>query len=67
MGEAKRREQAAMSVTVEHRRMAARIDAKMKQLDALGMLEVQIIPAMAEYMSDFHHLIVSTFGHGSTH
>lgn len=42
-GEAKRRALAAVPVTVEDRRMAARIDARIRQLDALGMQEVEII------------------------
>ena len=42
--------------------MAARIDARIKQLDALGRLEVEILPEMAEYMPDFHHLMVSASG-----
>ena len=37
MGEAKRRALGAVPVTVEHRHMAARIDARIRQLDALGM------------------------------
>ena len=37
MGEAKRRALGAVPVTVAHRRMAARIDARIRQLDALGM------------------------------
>lgn len=61
MGEAKRRARAAVP-TVEHRRMAERIDARIKQLDALSLLEVEIISAMAEYMPDFHRLMVSTSG-----
>ncbi len=40
--------------------MVAHIDARIRQLDALDMQEVEIIAAMAEYMSDFHHLMVST-------
>ena len=42
--------------------MAARIDARIKQLDALRLFEVEILPEMAEYMPDFHHLIVSASG-----
>ena len=49
-----------MSVTAKRRRMASRIDRKMKQLDALGLLEVEILPEMAHYMSDFHHLMMNT-------
>ena len=55
MAEAKRRAGAFVSVTAKRRRMASRIDRKMKQLDALGLLEVEILPEMAYYMSDFHH------------
>ena len=62
MAEAKRREGAFVSVTAKHRRMASRIDRKMKQLDALGLLEVEILPEMAHYMSDFHHLMMNTSG-----
>jgi hypothetical protein len=62
MAKAKRRAGASVSITVEHRRMAARIDRKIKQLDALGLLEVEILPEMAEYMPDFHHLMMNTSG-----
>ena len=62
MAKAKRRAGSSVSLTVEHRRMAARIDRKMKQLDALGLLEVEILPEMAEYMPDFHHLMMNTSG-----
>jgi hypothetical protein len=57
MDEAKRRAQADASITAKHRRMASRIDTRMKQLDAAALDEVEIIAAMADYMSDFHHLI----------
>lgn len=40
--------------------MVVRIDARMKQLDTLGLIEVQILPEMTEYMSDFHHLMMNT-------
>jgi hypothetical protein len=43
----------------ERRRMAARIDKKIKQLDALGLLEVEILPEMADNMPDFHHLLMN--------
>ena len=59
MAEAKRRAGASMPVTAKRRRMAARIDRKMKQLDALGLLEVEILPEMAYYMSDFHQLLTT--------
>ena len=62
MGEAKRTVRVPVPVTVSHRRMAARIDARIKQLDARGLLEVEILPEMAEYMPDFHHLLTSTSG-----
>ena len=62
MAKAKRRAGASVPVTAKHRRMAARIDRKMKQLDALGLLEVEILPEMAEYMPDFHHLMMNTSG-----
>ena len=48
-----------MPVTAEHRGMAGRIDARMKQLDALGLLEVEILPEMADFMDDFHHLMMN--------
>lgn len=51
-----------MPVTAEHLRIAARIDARIKQLDALGLLEVQILSEMADDMPGFHHLMVSTTG-----
>ena len=62
MAKAKRRAGASVSLTVDHRRMAARIDRKIKQLDVLGLLEVEILPEMAEYMPDFHHLMMNTSG-----
>ena len=43
MGEAKRGAQASAFVAAEHRRMASRIDTRMKQLDALGVDEVEIL------------------------
>ena len=39
--------------------MASRIDAKIKQLEARGLVEVEILPAMAEDMRDFHRLMVT--------
>ncbi len=42
--------------------MAASIDRKIRQLDALGLLEVEILPEMAEYMPDFHRLMMNTSG-----
>lgn len=53
MGEATRR-------TAEHRKIAATIDARMKQLDALHLQEAEIMPAMAEHMEDFHRLVASS-------
>lgn len=47
-GEAKRRALAAVPVTVEDRRMAARIDASIRQLDALRVQEVEIIGVHAK-------------------
>ena len=38
--------------------MAARIDARMKQLEALELLEVEILSQMADFMPDFHHLML---------
>src|SRR5688572_6183205 len=55
MGEAKRR-------AVENRRMAARIDERIKQLDASGMQEAEILLAMEEYMADFRHVMVHASG-----
>ena len=60
MGEEKRKGQAPLTVTAEHRRMAARIDARIQQLDALRLAEAEIISGMAGYMPDFHHLMTST-------
>ncbi len=48
-----------MSRKDKHRRMAAKIDKKIKQLDALGLLEVEILPEMADHMPDFHHLLMN--------
>lgn len=42
--------------------MAVQIDRKIKQLDALGFLEVEILSEMAEHMPDFHHLMMNTSG-----
>lgn len=53
MGEGKRR-------TAEHRQLAASIDARIKQLDALQLREAEILLAMAEYMEKFHHLLTSS-------
>ena len=47
-----------MSVT-ERRRIVENIDRKMQQLNALGFIEVQIIAAMADYMPDFHHVMMN--------
>ena len=49
MGEGKRR-------TAEHWQIAAR----MQQLDALKLQEVEILSAMAEHMEDFHRLLTSS-------
>jgi len=48
--------------TEAHRRVASRIDAKIKQLEARGLVEVEILPAMAEDMRDFHRLMVTAPG-----
>lgn len=42
--------------------MAARIDARMKQLEALKLLEVEILSQMADFMPDFHHLMLNAAG-----
>jgi hypothetical protein len=42
--------------------MAGRIDARMKCLEALGLPEVEILPEMAEFMPDFHHLMMNASG-----
>jgi hypothetical protein len=47
-----------MSV-IERRRMVESIDKKMQQLNALGFIEVQVIAAMADYMPDFHHVMMN--------
>ncbi|MGP8437927.1 hypothetical protein ACT2FY_08060 [Paraburkholderia fungorum] len=58
MGEAKRRVQAAAaSITPELREIAARIDAQMLYLEAAGLDETEIVAAMVDHMSDFHHLM----------
>ena len=50
MGEAKRR-------TAEHRQIAARIDARMQQLETLNLVDSEIIAAMTGHMADFHRLL----------
>jgi len=59
MGEVKRRTRAS---TVEHRRIAACIDARIKELDALG-LGVDILAEMHEYIPDFSDLAANVFGY----
>ena len=59
MGEARRRAHLSVPETEAHRRVASRIDAKIKQLEARGLVEVEILPAMAEEMPDFHQLMVT--------
>jgi hypothetical protein len=49
-------------VKVEQRGMVERIDLKIKQLDALELLEVEILSEMGEYMPDFHHLMTNLSG-----
>ena len=51
MGEARRRTRLSVPETEAHRRVASRIDAKIKQLEARGLVEVEILPAMAEDMN----------------
>ncbi len=53
MGEGKRR-------TAENWQIAARIDARMKQLDGLKLQEAEILSAMADHMEDFHRLLTSS-------
>lgn len=48
-----------MPLTAQHWDMAARIDAQMKQLAALGLIEVEILSAMEEYLPDFHQLMMT--------
>ena len=62
MGEARRRAHLSVPETEAHRRVASRIDAKIKQLEAQGLVEVEILPAMAEDMPDFHQLMVTVPG-----
>lgn len=49
-----------MPLTAQHWDMAARIDARMKHLAALGLIEVEILAEMKEYLPDFHQLMMST-------
>lgn len=51
-----------MNITVEQRRMAARIDSRIKQLEVLSLLEVEILSEMAGYMPDFHELMINLSG-----
>ncbi len=51
-----------MSLTAEHRRIAARIDLRIRQLDASGLREVEILAEMADYMPDFQQLMLGTSG-----
>ena len=46
--------------TEEQRRIAASIDARMKQLNALRLQEAEILPAMAAHMEDFHRMLTSS-------
>jgi hypothetical protein len=48
--------------TEAHRRVASRIDAKIKQLEARGLLEVEILRAMAEDMRRLPPLMVTAPG-----
>lgn len=49
------------SATSGSQSMAARIDAKIKQLGALGLIEAEIFPVMATHMADFEHLMINSF------
>jgi hypothetical protein len=51
-----------MSVT-KRRLMVESIDRRMQQLNVVGLVEVEILAAMADYMPDFHHLITHTPRH----
>ena len=42
--------------------MASSIDTRMKQLDALGLDEVDILAAMADYMAGFSPLMTNMTG-----
>ena len=42
--------------------MAGRIDARMRQLEELELSEVEILPEMADFMTDFHHVMVNASG-----
>ena len=57
MGEARRRGRLSVPETEAHRRVASRIDAKIRQLEARGLVEIEILPAMAADMPDFHRLM----------
>lgn len=48
-----------MPLTAQHWDMAARIDARMRQLAALGLIEVEILPEMEEYLPEFHQLMMT--------
>jgi hypothetical protein len=48
-----------MPLTAQHLGMAARIDARIRQLDELGFLEVEILAEMKEYLPDFHQLMMT--------
>lgn len=48
-----------MSLTAQHWDIAARIDARMRQLAALGLIEVEILSEMEEYLPDFHQLMMT--------
>ena len=47
MGEARRRARLSVPKTEAHHRAVSHIDAKIRQLEARGLLEVEILPAMA--------------------
>ncbi len=48
-----------MPLTAQHWDMAVRIDARMKRLAELGLIEVEILPEMEEYLPDFYQLMTT--------
>ena len=53
-----------MPLTAQHWDMASRIDARMKQLAALGLIEVEILAEMEEYLPDFYQLMMTATSTG---
>ena len=49
-----------MPLTAQHWDIAARIDARINQLTALGLIEVEILAEMQDCLSDFHQLMMTT-------